>query len=45
MIYQPYPHPNRALVRAIYHALREGVISRVAFVAGIKMIMGKHRED
>lgn len=46
-LFQPYPHPNRALVKALYTSLytslREGLISRVEFVACLLNVMGKHR--
>jgi hypothetical protein len=41
-MYQPYPHPNRALVKALYLSLREGLISRAEFVACLLIVMGKH---
>jgi hypothetical protein len=41
--YQVYPHPNRALVKALYQSLREGLISRAEFVACLLIVMGKHR--
>lgn len=42
-IYQVYPHPNRALVKALYMSLREGLISRAEFVACLIIVMGAHR--
>jgi hypothetical protein len=42
-MYQPYPHPNRALVKALYCSLREGLISRVEFAAMLTIVMGRHR--
>ena len=41
--YEPYPHPNRALVKALYNSLREHLISRAEFAAMIQIVMGKHR--
>lgn len=43
-LYQPYPHRNRALVKALYTALREHLISRVEFAACLSMVMGRHRQ-
>lgn len=42
--YQPYPVPNRALVKALYASLREQLISRAEFVACLVIVMGRHRE-
>jgi len=42
-IYQPYPTRNRALVKALYISLLEGLISRVEFAAMLPLVMGKHR--
>lgn len=42
-LYQPYPHPNRALVKALYNSLREHLISRAEFVACLLLVMGRHR--
>lgn len=42
-IYQPYPHPNRALARALYQSLREHLISRAEFAACLLVVMGRHR--
>jgi len=42
-VYQPYPHPNKALVRALYQSLRGHLISRAEFAACLAMVMGKHR--
>ena len=41
--YAVYPYPNRAVVRALYVALRLAVIDRAAFAACIKTVMGAHR--
>lgn len=42
-IFQVYPHPNRALVKALYASLREHLISRAEFVACLILVMGRHR--
>lgn len=41
-IYQPYPYPNRALVKALAYSLREGLISRADFADVLKNVMGRH---
>ena len=41
-VYAPYPHPNRALVKALYASVREHLISRAEFAACIISIMGRH---
>lgn len=43
MIYQPYPFPNRALVKALYESLREHLISRAEFAACLTFVMERHR--
>lgn len=43
MNYQPYPHRNRALVKALYQSLRKHLISRVEFAAMLQVVMGRHR--
>jgi hypothetical protein len=42
-VYRPYPHRNRALVKALAHSLREGLISRQEFACCIQNVMEKHR--
>ena len=42
-IYQPYPHRNRALVKALYTSLREHLITRDEFSACLQNVMGEHR--
>lgn len=44
MTYEPYPHRNRALVKALYCSLVEGLISRAEFVACLVIVMGRHRQ-
>jgi len=41
--YEPYPIPNRALVKALYASLRERLISRAEFAAMLQIVMGRHR--
>lgn len=41
--YQPYAFPNKALVKALYTSLEEGLISRCDFAACIQNVMGRHR--
>ena len=43
MIYQPYPHRRRILVRTAYVLLQAGAIRRRTFAAIIKSVMGAHR--
>jgi hypothetical protein len=43
-VYQPYAFPNKALVKALYNSLQEGVISRADFAACLPNVMGKHRD-
>lgn len=45
MTYAPYPHRNRSLVKALYCALRDGIIDRRTFAVGLRFVMGKHYED
>jgi hypothetical protein len=40
MIYQPYPHRNRALVKALYTALRAHQIDLATFSACLRCVMG-----
>jgi len=42
-VYQCYPHPNRALVKALSTSLREHLISRSEFVSCIQNVMERHR--
>lgn len=42
-LYQVYPFRNRALVKALYWSLREGLISRAEFAACLVIVMGRHR--
>ena len=41
--YAVYPYPNRAVVKALYTALRLAVIDRAEFAACLKTVMGAHR--
>lgn len=41
--YQLYMFPNRALVKALYVSLREGLISRPEFASCLQNVMGKHK--
>lgn len=42
IIYQPYPRPNRALVKALYASLRAHEIDLETFSACLRMVMGAH---
>ena len=42
-IYQPYPFPNRALVKALYNSLAAHLISRPEFACCIQNVMERHR--
>lgn len=39
--YQPYPFPNKALVKALYSSLREHLITRAEFVACLSNVLGR----
>lgn len=42
-VYEPYPRPNKDVVKALYVSLREGLIDRAEFAACMANVMGKHR--
>jgi hypothetical protein len=41
-VYQCYPYPNKALVKALASSLREHLISRAEFAACLPNVMEKH---
>jgi len=42
-IFDPYPYPNKALVRALYASLAEHLISRAEFACCMQNVIGRHR--
>lgn len=42
-IYAVYPHPNKALVKALYASVREHLITRAEFAACLQNVMGAYR--
>lgn len=42
-MYQPYPRPNRALVKVLYISLRKGLITLSEWAAMMRVIMGDYQ--
>lgn len=44
-LYEPYPHSNRALVKALYTSLDEGLITRADFACCLANVRGDWRRE